>query len=385
MVERIFTLLCHPAAMPVVQAIRDIAVHDPTPHAPQPDFALVTPAGRSLMRPPLFLLGPAPEPVLFDLAAQIDTPAVGCYTLNDALVAPTGIAIKDGTAFHSEAFLHPRHLVVTISDRVNAERMDTVPVDGTVAVLCGPAHETYGHWLVDFLPRLWVLHQAGYDLATLRYLVPADLRDFAAGLLRLCGIRDEQLVRYQHWQSLLRVEQLLLPTGLRLGDRLAPSFAAATRFWLDRTPCGQGSATARQGVYLTRRQGSERRLVNRERMEAIAAEHGLTVLRPEEMGLSEQIAVFRSAGLIVGEYGSALHNSVFSGAGAIVCALRGTARHPSLVQSGIATAMGQDVAYVFGKTEGVETHQAFCVAEKCFTKALELMSVRQAGDATYHA
>ncbi len=361
--------------MPVVHAICDITAHEPEP---DPAFALVTPAGRSLMRPPLFLLGPAPESVLFDLAAQVDTPAVGCYTIDDALVAPLGVAVKDGTAFHGEAFLLPRHVVVAISDRVNADGMGVLPVAGTVAVLCGPAHETYGHWLVDFLPRLWVLHQAGHDLAALRYLVPSDMRDFAAQLLQLIGIRDEQLVRYQHWQSLLRVERLLLPTGLRLGDRLAPCFGEATRFWLDRTRCG-GSAERGGQVYLARRDGTERRLVNRSRMEAIAAAHGLMVLRPEAMGVAEQVAVFRSAQLIVGEYGSALHNSIFSGPGAMVCALRGTARHPSLVQSGIATAMAQDLGYVFGQTEGVETKQAFCVAEATFKKALDLLRLTNRG------
>jgi capsular polysaccharide biosynthesis protein len=88
------------------------------------------------------------------------------------------------------------------------------------------------------------------------------------------------------------------------------------------------------------------------------------------------MAVFRSAAMIVGEYGSALHNAVFSGPGAVVCALRGTARHPSLVQSGIATAMGQDLGYVFGSTDGTETQQAFCVAENSFTTALELLRLR---------
>jgi capsular polysaccharide biosynthesis protein len=356
--------------MSVVHAIRDIAVHEP---GPRPDFTLVTPAGRSLMRPPLFVLGPAPEPVLFDLAAQVETPEVGCYAIDDALVAPLGVAIKDGTAFCGEAFLHLRHVVVAISDRVNAAGMGVLPVAGAVAVLCGPAHETYGHWLVDFLPRLWVLQQAGHDLASLRYLVPADLRDFASRMLRLVGIRDEQLVRYRHWERLLRVERLLMPTGLRLGDRLAPCFGAATRFWLDRTGCGGAEGDA--AVYVARRDGSERRLVNRGRIEAIAAGHGLAVLRPEEMGLEAQIRVFGGAGVIVGEYGSALHNSVFAGAGAVVCALRGTARHPSLVQSGIATALGQDVGYVFGRTEGVETQQAFCVAEKAFETALDLLSL----------
>ena len=136
--------------------------------------------------------------------------------------------------------------------------------------------------------------------------------------------------------------------------------------------------TARAGggaLYLSRA-GGKRNLVNREAMERIAAEHGLAVILPETLSLTDQIALFASAEMIAGEYGSALHNTIFAGAGAAVCALRGTARHPSLVQSGLATAMDQDVGYVFGGTEGREADQGFFVQERYFSLALELMRMR---------
>jgi capsular polysaccharide biosynthesis protein len=362
----------------LVRDIRDLPTHHATGLAPRLSFTQIAPAGTSLPRPPLFLLGPATEAVLRDLAAQTATPEIGCYAMADAVVAPTGFPIKQGVALHGDAFLHPRHLVVSISDRLNAEPVRTRPVQGTVAVLCGPAHETYGHWLVDFLPRLWVLHQAGYDLAAIRYLVPADLRPFAFALLALCGITDAQLVLYDHWREKLRVERLLMPTGLRLGDRLAPCFAQATTFWLARAGAASPPSSRGGALFLSRGAAAQRPVVNRARIEAIAAEHGLAVMRPEGLTVTEQIALFASADLLVGEYGSALHNAIFAGAGAAVCALRGTARHPSLVQSGIATALGQDVGYVFGSTEGSEADQAFYVEEANFRLALELMRLRKA-------
>jgi capsular polysaccharide biosynthesis protein len=363
--------------MPLIRDIRDIARQAGRPRA-RPVFQLVAPAGRSAQKPPLFLLGPVTEALLHDLACQTETPEVGCYGFADTLVAPTGIPIKQGVAFHGEAFLHPRHLVVSISDRLNAERLPTRPVSGDVAVLCGPAHETYGHWLVDFLPRLWVLHQAGHDLAALRYLVPADLRPFGFALLRLCGIRNEQLVLYSHWNEVPRVERLLLPTGLRRGDRLAPCFAEATQFWLRRARLAlPAPATTGGALFLARPRGSQRPLVNRKRIETIAGAHGFAIMRPEDLSFPEQVALFASAGTIAGEYGSALHNAMFAAPGTAVLALRGTSRHPSLVQSGIATALDQEVGYVFGGTEGAEADQAFYVDEKAFRLGLELVALRR--------
>jgi capsular polysaccharide biosynthesis protein len=360
----------------LVRDIRDMATHAADQRTPRIGFIQIAPAGRSLSRPPLFLLGPASPSVLRDLCAQTATPALGCYTLDDAIVAPTGFPIMQGTAFHGDAFLHPRHLVVSISDRLNAETLKTRHVPGTTAVLCGPAHETYGHWLVDFLPRLWVLRRAGHDLDRLQFLVPADLRPFAFALLRLCGIADRQLIRYHHWNEILHVERLVMPTGLRQGDRLSPCFAHATAFWRDRAAL-QAAPGSGGAIFLSRGAGSQRRLVNRARIEAIAAEHGLAVMRPEDLSLTDQIALFTSADILAGEYGSALHNVIFAGAGAAVCALRGTSRHPSLVQSGIATALAQEVGYVFGATEGGEAEQAFCVEEAHFHLALELLQLRQ--------
>jgi len=184
-------------------------------------------------------------------------------------------------------------------------------------------------------------------------------------------------VLYDHWRELLRVEHLLMPTGLRQGDRLASCFRAATSFWLARASLRLGAQNAGGALYLARRGGTQRVLVNRARIEAIAAEQGFAILHPEDLPLREQIAAFASADVIAGEYGSALHSAIFAGAGASVCALRGTSRHPSLVQSGIATALEQDLGYVFGATEGEEADQAFHVVERSFRLGLELLRLNK--------
>ena len=89
-------------------------------------------------------------------------------------LAPTGIAIKDGRGLQlaPPSSTRPYH-VATVARRVlNGRTFPVRHVRGPLAVIYGPGHETYGHWLVDFLPRLWVLAQAGHDILTLRYAMP---------------------------------------------------------------------------------------------------------------------------------------------------------------------------------------------------------------------
>jgi capsular polysaccharide biosynthesis protein len=362
--------------MILVRDIKEIAEYAASGRPPDVTFHQLAPAARSPVRPPLFLLGAGNAEMLWQVFGQIDTPAIGCYRIDDAALAPTGFAIKDGIAFHADAFIHPRHHVVAISDRLNAETLPVRHIDGALAVIYGPGHETWGHWLTDFLPRLWVLHAAGYDLARLRFVMPPDLRDFATPLLALCGLREEQFVVYDYWRELLHADRLLLPTGLRVENRLAPCFAQATAFWTARARANAGAAHGAfsSALYLSRSLVPPTRdLLNRTEIEAIARDFGLVAVRPETLSIAEQIGLFSGARLIVGEYGSALHNAVFAAPGAAVCALRGTSLHPSFVQSGIATALGQELGYVFGDTGGQDVRQAFVIPGGYFMRALEIL------------
>lgn len=353
-----------------IRHVRDIAEHDEFGIA----FRRLLPRGQSPMRPPLFVLG---DPIdLAPLYAQIATPELGCYEIRDAAIAPTGVALQEETAFCAQAFLHPPHHVIAIADRLNAAPLPTRHVPGPLAVIEGPGHETWGHWLTDFLPRLAVLAECGWDIAALRFVVPPDLAPFATELFRLCGIGSERLIVNRHWREVLTTDLLVMPTSLRVEDRLSPFFAEATRFWQRRWAIRMNIPAARfpARIFLSRAGATGTRvMLNRSEIEHEAKRRGLAVLRPETLSLPEQAALFRGARLIVGEYGSALHNSVFAGPGTLVCGLRGTARHPGFYQSGIATALDQQAGYVLGATPGQDVEQRFKIAPAAFHQAIDIL------------
>ncbi len=351
----------------------DIAAHVRSGAAPRVGFIELATATDLLPPAPLFLLGQPSAVVLDELFGRTSLHAVGCYTIENAAVGPTGIALKDGIAFSSESFIHPPHHVAAVAARLRAAELPARHVRGPLAVIYGPGHETYGHWLVDFLPRLWVLRQSGFDIHTLRYAVPPDLSKIAAELLARIGIRQSQLVPYRYWREVLRTDLLLMPTGLRAGNLVSPLFAQASTFWtapLLRQAAHAPSAARR--VFLSRAgQPAARMLIERATAEDCAREHGYLVVRPETLGLIEQVALFAGADVLAGEYGSALHGTVFAARDTVALGFRGNLRHPSFVQSGVAGSLGQHVGYILGETKG-DVVQIFSIAKPDMEKALTL-------------
>jgi hypothetical protein len=362
-----------------VEKLEDLASYVPPTGAPGFEYRPLAEAAMSAAPAPLFLFGPATAVVHEEIFGQFEVPAVGCYRLAEGGVAASGIPVRGDTAFTALSLLHPRHVVVTIIGRMAERLMPERHVEGELAVIYGPAYQTYGHWLADFLPRLWVLAATGHDIFKLSFVVPPDLGKIGLELLFRIGIDPARIVCHDYLTEHLTADMLVVPTGLRLGNRLSPLFKEATQFWtgLLRARTALPDSPAGSRVFLSRgRLKQQRVLVNRDDVEDIAAERGFAVVSPETMPFQEQVSLFSGARLIVGEYGSALHGCVFSGAGAVVCGLRGNARHPSFIQSGIGAALRQHTGYVLGDAPRQEVEQRFAVDVADFERALDVMEIQ---------
>jgi len=106
-------------------------------------------------------------------------------------------------------------------------------------------------------------------------------------------------------------------------------------------------------IYVSRSKygNMSRQFANADAVEALFASHNFTVMHPETMPIPDQIALFENATEIAGEYGSGLHNTIFSHPHTKVMVLRGNQGHPGFLQSGIGEIMDQPTGYVFGSTQ----------------------------------
>lgn len=223
-------------------------------------------------------------------------------------------------------------------------------IEGEVVLLSGYPYHLYGHWMVDFMPRLEMLRMAGRALSDLRFLLPSDLPNFAREWLALAGIRLDQLVLYEPETELCRCEIALMPTNLRAGGRTLPRMADAAR-WMTEIACRK-PITRDRSLYVSRENWGNitRRLDNFEEVEAVMSDYGFETVYPEKLSIVDQVELFASARIVAGDYGSGLHNTIFSQHGTPVVALRGIALHPGFLQSGLCEIRSQPLSYIFGKT-----------------------------------
>ena len=168
----------------------------------------------------------------------------------------------------------------------------------------------YGHFVIDALPSLLAMRQAGL-LGGVPALAPKlnawqrDLIDLAFTGIDLCEV-EAPVVRLRRAAFATSMDHFLHhPNGL------VADVAAAV---LARAPQGRGA----RRVYLSRRGQSMRVMVGEAAFEKALASRGFTIVRPETLGAAEQVDLMRDAEVVVGVSGAALANAVFLPRGARV-------------------------------------------------------------------
>ncbi|WP_419730539.1 glycosyltransferase family 61 protein [Lichenicola sp.] len=309
------------------------------------EYEEASPVEHHLRPSPRLLIGPVPREFGRWHYGDREAPAVGLYRIDDVTLQYDRILRQRGrTICIEQNGMHPG----SIAQAVQPPDLRPIEVSGEVVLLCGPAYQMYGHWLVDFLPRLHVLTRLGLDLEALTYLLPHNIMPFARQWLSLLRIRDEQIRSYDTVTDRCEIERVLIPTGFRGDGRANTLLADALRDYKTRI-IGTPELPATRRVFVSRRRwgNDSRSLVNAQQVEEQLAADGFEIVFPEEMSTADQVTLFAGSRLLVGEYGSGLHNSIFAGSSATVVAFRGAEGHPGFLQTGLCDALGQDIGYVF--------------------------------------
>jgi capsular polysaccharide biosynthesis protein len=318
------------------------------------DFVLIEPTLIRVPEPPRFFFGNFSDRLSEHYFKMTHVHPMGVFVCRHTTVtAPYLITHDTALLVCPETNIHQAHLEL-ILDQGHLDRpKNRRRVDGDCAMIYGPGYKIFGHWLVDFLPQIYLLQQAGYDVTQLMFLFPSDLPVFALELLELAGISRNNIVQFLVDTESVLCERLLIPTTCHNGLMFARLFRDGMAWLRQQIEAHSGSFHQNQSlerIFISRAHAhaGNRTLTNRADIEAMAVADGFVLVYPEELPLFRQFAVFAGAHRIIGEYGSALHSAMFSQAGTVICALRGDGVHPGFAQSGIATALGHHTGYVIG-------------------------------------
>ncbi|MBF9236265.1 glycosyltransferase family 61 protein [Hymenobacter sp. BT683] len=199
---------------------------------------------------------------------------------------------------------------------------EPVPVAGTVLSLLaggGAAMGNYYHWLIDSVPRLHLVREAGLFAEIDYFLVYDKHCSFVRESLLALGIRPEQLIDVATHRH-LRAEQLLVTSPVRGNGRHLP-------FWLGPflrrayLPASLTGARFSPRVFISRRDAAMRRLLNESAVEEVLREFNFHSYVLSDLSFAEKVHLFSGAHALIGMLGAGMTNLVFATPGTPVLEL----------------------------------------------------------------
>ena len=203
-------------------------------------------------------------------------------------------------------------------------QLDSLPpvtkLDGKVALLSGLSGHVYYHWMFDILPRLELISKSGISLDTIDWFVVNNIeKDFQTETLDHLGIPLNKIILSDR-DSLIQAKELIVPSFPGYQDWVPEG----TINFLRQTFLAKINLDNReypQKIYISRSRSSSRHVINEKEVIEQLTPLGFQTVFLEEMSLTEQIALFANAKVIISPHGSSLTNLVFCSADTIVIEL----------------------------------------------------------------
>lgn len=205
----------------------------------------------------------------------------------------------------------------------------------------------YGHFLLEMLPKLYLLRVLRDMGAEFKVAVPHALPEWARLFLNLY-FDETELVLYDVARDVLFPRAVLCPGMMHKNYNFHPLMNVVLEDVRLRALRSDMSLGRHYGqakyVYLsrTRAAGGWHIMTNELEVEDIFRDAGFVIVHPQELTWAEQLMVYRGADCLAGEYSSALHNALFARRGVKVLSLN----RINWYQSQIARLRGQRLGFV---------------------------------------
>ncbi|MEH3144205.1 MAG: glycosyltransferase family 61 protein [Methylobacterium frigidaeris] len=260
-----------------------------------------------------------------DRIVRCGAPA-GLFVLDDAVLRDN--VLYAGGRIVYETYRPPDRPGLTLADDATVARAEPHPAE--VALFFSSSGSfNYGHWLVDDLPRLKAfgtlrrLHPdrritlvlTGYGAAsdeirrrTIRLFLGDEAGIEIAFLPRDAALRFPRL----YYASPVSVHPASKsPEALRFVRDHLLRRAREVRWKLGRECLRTGRAEAGRRIYVDRAPQWGRAIVNRDAVLDLVRRRGYTVVDPEQLSFSRQVATFARARAVAGPMGAAMTNTLF--------------------------------------------------------------------------
>jgi len=238
-------------------------------------------------------------------------------------------------------------------------------------LLSHPWTRGYYHWILEALPRLSIWESFA-QLDSIPLVVLNPLSRFQRESLEMAGVLPERVIEFDG--SCCEIEQLFFPQILAPSGNPSPHAVAWLRDRFLKEPSNHKSSSGRR-IYLTRRDASERRLINEEEVIRYLLEREFEIICSSELSLAEQVETFRNVEIVIAPHGAGATNMVFAPSNATLIEFFGD-NYINGCYWALANICGQRHAFLTGPSEWLD----YSIALDDLKALLEKLECFESGD-----
>ncbi len=218
----------------------------------------------------------------------------------------------------------------------------------------GGASKNYGHWLIDSIPRIYLLKKSGLFNQVDYFLVPQYKYDYHIQSLEIFGIKKEQIIRGND-ELHITADRIISSTHPRGHNSfLIPNWVMEfyqTHFDLAKYDNDPHSPKL---VYINRKDSSQRSLSDEDGLIERLSKLGFVSVALSDYDMYGKIKLFRNADVIVSSTGAALATLFFAKNGTKVLEFFSRSFTHTHYYN-VSTSLGLDYHYLIFDTDKMAT------------------------------
>ncbi len=204
----------------------------------------------------------------------------------------------------------------------------------------------YYHWVIDALPRLFIVRETLGDSIV---LLPRNARRYMHESVRLFNPKGTLELK-KHTYA--RVKQLCLPRPVADSGRHDGTVLKELKKFILSALDEQGNVRKDgERIYISRANQHSRKISNESEVRELLKEYGFTVVFFENMTFADQVSVIRNATHVVSSHGANLTNILFMPVNGKVLEINKNVS-PNLCYYSLASSIDLDYYYQFCPIDG---------------------------------
>ena len=233
-------------------------------------------------------------------------PAVYLLNIKSAYVSPFGIVYKNGMVVNESVYsmFKPSTFYLSFYKKLFLNKVKKI--DGDCAIGHNSYFQNYYHWLLEAMPRLFLLKEKA---SSLKLILNANSPNFIKQYVALFGFKE---LIYLDENLLAKTGSITFPTFTSRGLAMYEPLIRDMVKWIFEKNGIKENPNPTKTIFITRKSAKYRRLINEAEIIDYLSAKGVEIVTLEDLTIKEQMQLFADSKNVIGTQGAGMANMIYS-------------------------------------------------------------------------